>query len=306
MNKKSFIKCLPFLITLFAFVSCTSSKTAKKSVDLQNLVEKTLGDRIGAIVVMKASTNEIIASASNGSDENSLYPAGSLSYLPVLSVLLEDKNFDRDRLVNCNGSTEINGIKVVCHKTDGHGDLSLKQAFADTCDVYFSQAMQNCDSKKLLESERKFNFEIIDNTWLSKPYQAVQTSPMKMAQMMSALCKDKSPLATELKEFLRYRATDGSIKSPMKNDSVKIAGTAATSDPEYTFIKNRWNSLGVSYAPYDAPLDEQIVVSVLVDANNEWEWWAPYAMNIIIQGYFFNQDYDEASKNLGFSYLNRN
>ena len=157
---------------------------------------------------------------------------------------------------------------------------------AQPCDVYFAEAMQDCDSKALLESARKFNFVITGDVWLSKPYQGAETSPVKMAQMMSDLCRDNSTSAKELKELLRYKVTNGSAKKQLDNSKIKIAGTIATSEPSDSSIKDRWNSWGVSYAPYDATLDEQIVVSVLIDENNEWEWYAPYAMNSIIQGYF--------------------
>ena len=44
-------------------------------------------------------------------------------------------------------------------------------------------------------------------------------------------------------------------------------------------------------------------VAVIVEAVNGWEWWAPYATNIIFQGIFANQTYDEAVNALGFRYL---
>ena len=59
----------------------------------------------------------------------------------------------------------------------------------------------------------------------------------------------------------------------------------------------------VAYGPYDAPVEEQYVVSVLVEAVNDWEWWAPYCTNIIFQGILANQTFDEAIDTLGFRYL---
>jgi penicillin-binding protein 2 len=60
----------------------------------------------------------------------------------------------------------------------------------------------------------------------------------------------------------------------------------------------------VSYAPYDNRFDENaIVVAVMVEATNKWEWWAPYASAMIYQGYFAKQTYEEAIRTLGFQYL---
>ena len=62
----------------------------------------------------------------------------------------------------------------------------------------------------------------------------------------------------------------------------------------------------VAYAPYDAPPEEQVVVSMIVEACNKWEWWAPYATNIILQGIFAKETYEEAVASLGFKYLMKN
>jgi penicillin-binding protein 2 len=59
----------------------------------------------------------------------------------------------------------------------------------------------------------------------------------------------------------------------------------------------------VAYAPYDAPPEKQVVVAVIVEAVNKWEWWAPYATNIIIQGIFNNQNFEQSVDALKFRYL---
>jgi penicillin-binding protein 2 len=41
------------------------------------------------------------------------------------------------------------------------------------------------------------------------------------------------------------------------------------------------------------------VVSVVVEAANEWEWWATWCSAIIFQGIFANQTYAEAIRTLG-------
>lgn len=105
----------------------------------------------------------------------------------------------------------------------------------------------------------------------------------------------------ELKEDLLYTATEGSAQYPLKNKVVKFAGKTGTA--EVNGYDDSWHSWFVAYGPYDAPVEEQVVVCVLVEACNTWEWWAPYASNIIFQGIFANQTYDEAIDELGFRYL---
>ncbi|MCQ2981546.1 MAG: penicillin-binding protein 2 [Treponemataceae bacterium] len=104
-----------------------------------------------------------------------------------------------------------------------------------------------------------------------------------------------------MRENLRYMITDGSAQYPLNNKVVQIAGKTGTA--EVTGYKNQWHSWFVGYGPYDAAPEDQVVVCVLVEAVNKWEWWAPYCTNIIFQGIFANQTYDQAVETLGFKYL---
>lgn len=106
-----------------------------------------------------------------------------------------------------------------------------------------------------------------------------------------------------VKESMRHTVTDGTVQFPLKNKVVKVAGKSGTG--EVAQYKNQWHSWFIAYAPFDAPPEDTIVTAVLVEAVNTWEWWAPYATNIIMQGIFANQTYDEALDALGFRYLTR-
>ena len=46
------------------------------------------------------------------------------------------------------------------------------------------------------------------------------------------------------------------------------------------------------------PPEEVIALAVMVDAANEWEWWAPKAANIILHGYFRGLNYEDAVADL--------
>lgn len=288
-------------LVLLSFSSCNKTERIRIDDKIQTLAQKTLGNRSGAIVVMKAENNEIIALVeSEPQNSEKLYSVGSLSYLPIVKSMLEDKKLSPETKITCNGSTEINGQKITCNVKTGHGEVSLKDAYAKTCDIFFAETIQNLDSKSLLKTAKQFNFEISDNSWLNSPYKVAKSSPLQMARITASICKSNSKSGKILKELLHYRVTNGNPKIPLKNDSVQIAGTVATADVPEVEIPNRWNSWCVVFAPYDAPLKEQIVVSVLIDTNNDWEWYAPYAANIIMQGYFNNQSYEEAIRELGF------
>ncbi|MBQ0161769.1 MAG: penicillin-binding protein 2 [Treponema sp.] len=105
----------------------------------------------------------------------------------------------------------------------------------------------------------------------------------------------------KVKESLRFVATDGSAKYAMQNPTVKIACKTGTA--EVAGYTDSWHNWLLAYAPYDAPVEEQIVVCTMVEAANSWEWWATYAANIVIQGYYANQTFDEAIDALHFRWL---
>lgn len=101
-------------------------------------------------------------------------------------------------------------------------------------------------------------------------------------------------------DYMHYVVTEGSSRYPLRSKIVQIAGKSGTAE---VGLNDRWHSWFIAYAPYDGPAEDAIVVSTIVEASNPWEWWAPYATGIVIQGYFANQTYDEAVDALGFRYL---
>jgi penicillin-binding protein 2 len=90
---------------------------------------------------------------------------------------------------------------------------------------------------------------------------------------------------------------EGTAQFPFNRNTVQIAGKTGTGE---VGLQDRWHSWFAAYAPYNATNPEdQVVVSVIVEAANQWEWWAPYASAIIFQGIFAGQDFDDAVKSLG-------
>jgi len=100
---------------------------------------------------------------------------------------------------------------------------------------------------------------------------------------------------------MRGVVSEGTAQFPLNIRSVEIAGKTGTGE---VGIPDRWHSWFTAFAPYqtDKP-EERVVVSIIVEAVNKWEWWAPYASAIIFQGIFANQNYREAVESLGLQYL---
>ena len=363
---------------------------------IQTLAEKTLGNRVGAVVVLKPATGEILALVSypyfdpnifnsddyaqefvklRDSPEKPLlnravaaqYPPGSTFKIIMVSALLQEKSFSPFEKIECKGKLVYGNRTFHCHVHEpGHGWLDLKNALAQSCDVYFwtigrdylgidkiAQYSTIFGLGKSAEidlpnqvsgfiptaqwKERKYHERWLGGDTMSASIGQgyILATPLQVADMMAMVCNEgviykphllkevRNPVTNEVitevkpevlfksdipsdvwktvQEDCRYTITDGTPQYPMRNRFVQSAGKTGTS--EVAQYKNSWHSWMVAYAPYDAPVEDQVVVSTLVEAVNPWEWWSPYATNIIIQGIFANQTYEEAVNALGFHYL---
>lgn len=109
---------------------------------------------------------------------------------------------------------------------------------------------------------------------------------------------------SKLQHNMREVITKGTARVIMTTDAVDIAGKTGTGEVGY---KDRWTSWFAAYGPYGSEnIDEQVVVVVMVEAENEWEWWAGKATNVIFQGIFADQNYEEAVEDLNLWYLRNN
>lgn len=101
-----------------------------------------------------------------------------------------------------------------------------------------------------------------------------------------------------LQDDMRGVITGGTAAVVVTTTAVKIAGKTGTGEDGQKGSSN--HSWFVSYAPYDeTDPDKRIVVVVQVERTNNWEWWAPKAANLIYQGIYAHQSFEDALKAMG-------
>ncbi len=364
--------------------------------DIQKLVEDALGERVGASVVLKPATGEVLAMVSypffdsniftsddagieyskllNDSSKPLLNRAIQLSYPPastfkiiMSTAMLQEDAFPAAKKIECKGKMVYGGHVFHCHVHEpGHGWLDMKNAMAQSCDVYYwTIGRDNLGIEKIASYSKEFGFGkssqidlpsqvsglVPTAEWKEKKYHSkwvggdtmscsigqgyMEATPLQLANMVAMVSNEgkiykphilkevRDPVTNEVieeikptiltestidkevwkqvQESMRYTVTDGTPQYPMHNDIVQIACKTGTAEVDQ--YKDSWHSWLVAYAPYDAPPEDRICVVTIVEACNTWEWWAPYATNIIIQGIFAEQTYEEAVKELGFQYL---
>jgi penicillin-binding protein 2 len=135
-------------------------------LNLQQIAEKALEDKVGAVVAMDPRNGEILAMASSpsfdpnafssrisGSEWNELiehpdrpmqnraiqnsYSPGSIFKLIMASAGLQEGLLDDDPAVVCKGSAVYYGRVFRCSHAEGHGALHLEQAIAKSCNIFF-------------------------------------------------------------------------------------------------------------------------------------------------------------------------
>ena len=132
---------------------------------IQELAEKALGPRKGALVVLKPATGEILAMVSypsfdpNGFGEpgygnfNSLslntdfpflnravqsaYAPASTFKIIMTAALLGEDAIDPDMTIDCHGVMTLGNRQFRCWKRSGHGPVNLKNALEQSCNIYF-------------------------------------------------------------------------------------------------------------------------------------------------------------------------
>ncbi len=114
--------------------------------------------------------------------------------------------------------------------------------------------------------------------------------------------KIKPQVFRDLQGYLRNTAVRGNPHL-ITTKAVQVAGKTGSAE---IGIESAYHNWYASFGPYDAndPKD-RIVVVVNVEAQENIDYWAPKAANIIYQGIFANQSFEEAVRTLN-TYYTRN
>lgn len=127
----------------------------------------------GSVIVADVDTGEILALVSRPSfnqdhmeeyfyrDDMSLYnkaiqvsyPPGSIFKIVVLLAALEEDPSIINKIFHCNGYEKINNLIIKCNNT--HGDISLKNGFAKSCNSVFIQIGKEIGAKKIIEMAKR-------------------------------------------------------------------------------------------------------------------------------------------------------
>lgn len=152
---------------------------------LQDAAEKAFAGKSGAVVAMDPRTGEILAWVSNPSYDPGLftqrisaqeweglagdprhplqnrplqgqYPPGSIFKLIVAAAALESGTITPAFTVDCPGTFSLGNFTFDDWKREGHGVVNLRQAIAESCNIYFYQLALKTGIEPIVEMAREF------------------------------------------------------------------------------------------------------------------------------------------------------
>lgn len=107
--------------------------------------------------------NETLAALWKNFCINETYEPGSVSKLFTVAAGLETGALTGNEHYTCNGSLQIGGYTIRCHNRYGDGDVSVKQAVAESCNVALMHMAFDLGKDDFLTYQQIFNFGLKTN-----------------------------------------------------------------------------------------------------------------------------------------------
>ncbi len=155
--------------------------------NFQQFIEEQMVEKKGAIIVSDPSSGKILAMASypdynpniftqqmttiqwqeivQNKDNvmcnrniQSIYPPGSIFKLVVAMAALEEGLINNSSIINCSGHYKIGDTLFRCWKESGHGNISIIDAIANSCNIFFYNTGQKIGIDKLNYYAKLFGF----------------------------------------------------------------------------------------------------------------------------------------------------
>ena len=152
---------------------------------IQEQAEQALGSRAGGAVALDVRTGEVLAFASSPLFDPALfagripkkvwdgyledvrhplinkvltgqYPPGSTFKIITALAGLEEGLIDEHSTVSCNGSYTLGNRTFHCWQRHGHGQVNLKLALKQSCDVYFYNLADRLGVDRIAAYARKY------------------------------------------------------------------------------------------------------------------------------------------------------
>ena len=210
-----------------------------------------LGNRRGAVLVSNYETGEILCMVSTPTYDpasppdvsqpqyegvylnralGATFAPGSVFKLVTLAAAIENIPDIYTRSFTCNGSVQVGGDTVKC--TGYHGEQTIEQALANSCNCAFSALAQELGGDKIEEYTRKFGFlDSLDISGIETAAGSFEKAETGTSNLSWSAIGQYNDLVTPI-AMLRYVsaiAGGGTVKEPTLLKNGKSGSTATLS-----------------------------------------------------------------------------
>lgn len=234
--------------------------------DMQQLAYDLLGVYDGAVVVTEAKTGKILVMVSkptfdaNSVSENwaslsedkdaplfnrasqGLYPPGStFKIVTALEYIRENESTYNNFGYNCVGSITNDGVKINCFRNSVHGQLTLTQAFAKSCNSSFASIGLMLDRQEFADTltDLLFNVKLPTDFDTSASYITMRDDMDAEAVMQTAIGQYKTVMTPlHLNMITAAIANKGDMMVPYVVDRVESADGKVLAQNEPVLYKN--------------------------------------------------------------------
>ncbi len=227
---------------------------------VQAAVDREVAGGAEAVVVLDVATGGVLA---RGGHVDRALPPGSTFKLVDVIAAAATRPEALAGTVRCSGRARLSGRDVKCHKADGHGDLPLEEALAQSCNIYFGAVGALVGTPALLAAARAVGVDADGGRLphdsapaaLVADGEGVLVTALKQARLMRQIARgrrlDDAPLAPpevlgRLRRGLRAAVEHGTAAGAAS--SVAVAGKTGTAGLGPSSVG--WF---LGYAPADAP-----------------------------------------------------
>ncbi|HEY9868905.1 MAG TPA: penicillin-binding transpeptidase domain-containing protein [Candidatus Obscuribacterales bacterium] len=139
----------------------------------------------------------------------SVEPGSAGSVLKLVSAAaMRDKNvFPANQTFECTGTIALNKKTYSCQVA--HGRLTLTQAIAHSCNVFFAQAAERVSAETVLDYARRFGLEAPVAGYPSGPFP--ERASAEAQSYVLGLCQDLRPQGLQILRMVALIATRGSV-----------------------------------------------------------------------------------------------
>ncbi len=200
----------------------------------------------------KAGSGDVVDTAYLNRCLQGKYAPGSVFKIVTLACALENKTGVSSRIYTCEGSRLFGDVPVTCAGGSVHGELTLEEAFSESCNVTFAALSYEVGGTEMIKTAESFAFNdnftfqdlvlyessypadlqsVAELAWSGVGQARVLVTPLHMAMIAGSIANGGVMMQPKLIDQVtgstgipRLRASTGAYKRVVSENTARIIG----------------------------------------------------------------------------------